>query len=131
MAIVGFEYVGLITCLGARQDNSIGIETTTKAAHSRNISFSICVARQYTSFARANTKARVSRAIRGYSLPISIAARMRALTTLGSMFFAGRSSIFSLILNGWDIKPLSLFWGVRTIWAFVYGVFGVDSLNDH
>jgi hypothetical protein len=35
----GFEYVGLITCLGARQDHSVGIETTTKAAHSRNIPF--------------------------------------------------------------------------------------------
>jgi hypothetical protein len=33
-------------------------------------------------------------------------------------------------LSGWDIQPLSLFWGVRTIWAFVYRVFGMGSLND-
>jgi hypothetical protein len=35
--IVGFEYVGSITCSGARQDNSVGIETTTKAAHSMSL----------------------------------------------------------------------------------------------
>jgi hypothetical protein len=32
-----FEYVGSITCSGARQDNSVGIETTTKAAHSMSL----------------------------------------------------------------------------------------------